>query len=74
MYFNQMFYNQQYVNPGYYAQQHDYIRQMQQTVEVQRAAKAVKDLCDAVKNLDEYHQQQAFLACLCVMAQEFGWN
>lgn len=74
MYFDQMFYNQQHVNPNYYAQQREHIRQLQQTLNVQKAEKATRDLCEAVRNSDEYHQQQAFLACLGVIALEFGWN
>ena len=74
MYFNDRFCNPQYVNQYYYLQQQEYIRQMKQDLEVQKAAKAARDLCRAVKNMDEQHQQQAFLACLCVMAEEYGWN
>lgn len=74
MYFNDKFCNPQYVNPYYYLQQQEYIRQMKQDLEVQKAAKAARDLCRAVKNMDEPHQQQAFLACLCVMAEEYGWS
>lgn len=74
MYFNDRFCNPQYVNPYYYLQQQEYIRQMKQDLEVQKAAKAARDLCRAVKNMDEQHQQHAFLACLCVMAEEYGWG
>lgn len=35
---------------------------------------AVSDLCKAVKKMDEQHQQEAFLACLTVIAKEFDWQ
>lgn len=60
MYFNDRFCNPQYVNQYYYLQQQEYIRQMKQDLEVQKAAKAARDLCRAVKNMDEQHQQHAF--------------
>ena len=68
MYFNDRFCNPQYVNPLYYAQQQERIRQMKQDDD------AARDLCKAVKNMDEEHQQQAFWACLCVVAEEYGWG
>ena len=74
MYFNDRFCNPQYVNPLYYAQQQERIRKMKQDDEVRKAANAARDLCKAVKNMDEEHQQQAFWACLCVVAEEYGWG
>lgn len=75
MYFNDRMFNPQYVNPIYYnqiqAQETQY--QFQQTVEVAKTVKAMSDMCAAVKKMDEQHQQEAFIACLGVMAQEFGW-
>lgn len=49
MYFNDRFCNPQYVNPLYYAQQQERIRQMKQDDEVRKAANAARDLCKAVK-------------------------
>ena len=72
-FYNQMF-NPQYVNATYYAQQEEYIRQIKQDEDVLKAADAARDLCKAVKSMDERHQQQAFLACLAVLAEEFGWR
>ena len=74
MYFNDIFFNPQYVNPYYYLQQQEYIRQLKQDAEVQKAANAVRDLCRAVKNMDEQHQRQAILPCLSVFAEEVGWS
>ena len=72
-FYNQMF-NPQYVNAAYYTQQEEYIRQIKQDEDVLKAADAARDLCKAVKRMDERHQQQAFLACLAVLAEEFGWG
>ena len=74
MYFYDRFYNPNYVNPYNYVQNQRNINQFRQDVEVQKAANAARDLCKAVKNMDEQHQQQAFLACLEVMAEEYGWG
>ena len=72
-FYNQMF-NPQYVNAAYYTQQEEYIRQIKQDEDVLKAADAARDLCKAVKRMDERHQQQAFLARLAVLAEEFGWS
>lgn len=48
--------------------------QQDQNAEVQKAVKATRDLCEAVNKLDTEHQQQAFYACLMVLASELGWN
>lgn len=76
MYFTNTMFNSQYVNPYYYSQQQPLIQQydFQQNSEVIKAAHAVSDLCKAVKKMDEQHQQEAFLACLAVIAKEFGWQ
>lgn len=75
MYFNDMMFNPQYVNLNYYQQQ---ARTMQynfeQDCEVLKATNAFRDLCRAVKNMDNAHQQEVFLKCLAVMAEESGWN
>ncbi len=75
-YFNERVFNPQYINPVYYNQVQNQIAQynFQQNQEVGKAVRAVHDLCEAVKAMDEQHQQQAFLACLAEMAQKFGWK
>lgn len=76
MYFNQMMFHPQYVNQSYYYQMQSQIAQynFQQRQEVANAMNAVRDLCKAVKKLDEPYQQEAFYGCLSVMAAELGWN
>lgn len=75
MYFNNMMFNPQYVNAAYYQQQVQRTQyQFEQDAEVIKATKAVRDLCRAVKKMDEAHQQEAFLKCLAVMAEESGWS
>lgn len=71
--YNRMF-NPQYVNPIYFhnnTQQIQYAQQ--QDKKVFDAVKAVQDLCKAVKDMDEQHQQIAFILCLGEMSKEFGW-
>ena len=41
---------------------------------INNAIEAMHDLCDAVKDMDQNHQQQAFWGCLGVMAEEFHWK
>ena len=48
--------------------------QQEQDKEVANVVKAVRDLCEANKKLDQEHQQKAFCMALAVMANEFGWN
>lgn len=75
-FYNQMF-NPTYVNPGFYQSiptQAMWQYQQDQNTEVQKAVKATCDLCEAVNKLDVQHQQQAFYACLAVLATELGWN
>ena len=76
MYFTNAMFNSQYVNPNYYNQRRDLIRQYNswQDSEVIKAAHVMSDLCNAVKKMDEQHQQEAFFACLEVMAKEFQWR
>ena len=47
--------------------------QQDQNAEVQKAVKAIYDLCEAVNKLDAEHQQQAFCVCLGIIAAELGW-
>ena len=73
---NQMF-NPTYVNPNYYQSiqsQAMWQYQQNQDAQVQKAVKATHDLIEAARNLDSKHQQQAFYACLAVLAFELGWN
>jgi hypothetical protein len=32
--------------------------------------KAINDLCEAVNNMDDVHQQQAFVACLGIILEK----
>ncbi len=76
MYFNERMFKPQYVNLAYYYQMQGQITQyqFQQNIEVVKTINAMRDMCEAVKKMDERHQQEAFTACLGVMAQEFGWD
>ncbi len=75
MYFQERMFNPTYVSRNYYNQIQTQIDNynFQQNIEVEKAVKATHDLCSAVKNMDERHQQEAFCLCLAAMAQEFGW-
>ena len=75
-YFNQRVFNQQYINPVYYAQTQQSIMQynFQQNQEIVKAVNAVHDLCEAVSNLDEEHQKIAFFACLSELAKHYKWE
>ena len=72
---NQIF-NPMYVNQSYYQSiqtQAMWQYQQDQNAEVQKAVKAIYDLCEAVNKLDAEHQQQAFCVCLGIIAAELGW-
>jgi len=71
-FYNQMF-NPQYVNLQYYRQIEQMQYQAKQNEKVANAVKAIHDLCVAVIELDDYHQQIAFSACLAEMARVFNW-
>lgn len=73
-YFNNMMFNPQYVNADYYNQIRQFEYNQNQDKKVRDAMKAMHDLCDAVKDMDQTHQQQAFWGCLGVMAEEFHWK
>ena len=73
-YFNNMMFNPQFVNPTYYMQVQQMQYAAQQDKKVTDAVKAIHDLCAAVRDMDEPHQQQAFAACLAEMAREFRWQ
>lgn len=76
MYFNQQMFNPNTVNPQYYQSIRNQIQAYQATqdLEVAKAVKAVHDLCEAVKKMDEAHQKEAFGLCLQQMALEFNWQ
>lgn len=69
-------FNQQYVSPNNYVQLQNeiYRYQASQNNEVMKAVRAMHDLCEAVKNMDLEHQQQAAVMCLAEVAREFGWQ
>lgn len=70
-------FNPAYVNQNFYQSipsQAMWQYQQNQSAEVVKAMKATHDLCEAVNKLDAEHQQQAFYACLMVLASELGWN
>ncbi len=74
MYFNNHMFNTQYVNPDYYRlvlEQNRYSQE--QDKKVLDAVKAIHDLCDAIKGMDEAHQQTAFYACLAEMGCCLNW-
>ena len=73
-YFNNMMFNPQYVNPDYYNQIRQFEYKQNQDTKVRDAIKTMHDLCDALKDMDQEHQQQAFLGCLGVMAEELNWK
>lgn len=51
MYFNDRMFNPQYVNQNYYLQlQQQQYYETTQNLEVQKAVKAVHDLCESIKN------------------------
>ena len=76
MYFNDHMFHPQYVNPQYYQSlenQYALQYQQQQTQEIANAIKAVHDLCEAIKRMDNQSQKIAVYGCLAEMAKEFNW-
>ena len=74
-FYDQMF-NPTYVNQSFYQSipsQTMWQYQQDQNAEVQKAVKAIYDLCEAVNKLDAEQQQQAFCVCLGIIAAELGW-
>lgn len=74
-FYNKMF-NPEYVNQAYYNQMQQQMAQHQfeQDKEVLNAVKAFHDMLDAVRKLDEQHQQKAFALCLNEIAKIQNWN
>ena len=70
-----MMFNPQYVNPNYY---HQMIQQQkyetEQNKKIADAVKAVHDLCEAVRGMDNAHQQKAFIACLIELGKTYNWE
>lgn len=73
-YFNNMMFNPQYVNQTYYLQAQQAYYNFEQDRKICDAMKAIRDLCNAVKGMDDSHQKQAFISCLTIIAEEFGWR
>lgn len=73
-YFNKMMFNQQYISQKYYRTIQPILQSQIQDQKVCEAVKAIHDLCEAVKDMDESHQQKAFIACLTEIAREFEWK
>lgn len=74
MYFKDRMFNPQYVNQNYYLQlQQQQYYETTQNLEVKKAVKAVQDLCESIKKLDEQHQKQAFYYCLAEMVQHYDF-
>ena len=76
MYFNNQMFNPNTVNSQYYHSIQDQIPAYgpNQDLEVAKAVKAIHDLCEAVKKMDESHQQAAFYLCLNQMAADLNWR
>ncbi len=74
-FYNQMF-NPNYINQTYFNQKQQEIAQYEheQDKEVFNTVKACHDMLDAVRKLDEQHQQQAFNLCLAEIAKTMGWK
>lgn len=73
-----MYFQERMLNPTYMSRNYNQIQAQinnynsQQNIEVEKAVKATRDLCDAVKNMDELHKQKASSLCLATMVQELG--
>ena len=74
MYFNDRMFFPLFVNQDYYLQlQQQQYYETTQNLEVKKAVKAVQDLCESIKKLDEPHQKQAFYYCLAEMVQHYDF-
>ncbi len=73
-YFHNMMFNPQYVNADYYNQIRQFEYNQNQDKKVGDAIRATHDLCNAIKDMDQEHQQQAFWECFAIMAEEFHWK
>ena len=74
-YFQTMMFNPQYVNADSYhhMMQHQQQYEADQNKKVADAVKAMHDLCEAVRGMDNAHQQTAFAYCLAEIGREFNW-
>lgn len=70
--FNQLF-NPQCVNMAQYRRLNKSQYDAVQNGEVAKAVKAIHDLCEAIKHIDDGHRDIAFSACLAEIAKEFNW-
>ena len=77
---NQINYQNTWYNANYFNQQNyvSYQSQMQayqnnQTQQILNAAKAFGDYIDDVRQVDNNHQFELFLACLAVFGTKMGW-
>lgn len=68
---NQMF-NQQFVNPAYIQDLQARLHHQEQTQEIAKAVKAIKDYCEAIKKITPDYREQAFCACATVVLEELG--
>ena len=74
-YFYDRMFNPQYVNAEYYHQVEQQMHyEAHQNKKVADAVKAMHDLCDAVKDMDQNHQDITFRLCLFELAKVFGWK
>lgn len=74
MYYYNHIFNPQYVSRSNYLQLQNEIARYQanQNFEVVKAVKAMHDLCEAIKNMDTEHQEQAAGLCLAEIVREFN--
>lgn len=74
--FSNWAYNPQYINPQAYSQYQAQIQayEQQQNYEVVNTAHKLKEYLDAAKKVDNNHQDELFIACLAVLANELDWN
>lgn len=74
--FSNWAYNPQYINPQAYMQYQAQIQayEQQQNYEVMNTAHKLKEYLDSAKKVDNNHQDELFIACLAVLANELNWN
>ncbi len=65
-----MIINQQYVNHGYLQQLRQQQYYVEQVQEIEKAVKALKDYCEAVKSIAPEYRQIALRECIAVLLSE----
>ena len=65
-------FNQTYVNEQYLKQLQAQVHQNVQNAEIYKAARAIRDYCEAVKKITPDYQKACFVACATVILEEFG--